>query len=101
LATVVAFGLGALISIGIVWVNEVLDASDTEFGLLVGCFGVGAVGGLLIRRDLRRDLRLIRASMRCAGRWCTGWGAAAGWVLHPPSMAECPPLEHGQWALPR
>jgi predicted MFS family arabinose efflux permease len=60
-AAVVAFGLGALFSIGIVWVNDVLDASDTEFGLLVACFGVGAAGGLLILRQLdRRDLALVR-----------------------------------------
>jgi hypothetical protein len=51
LAARVAFGLGALFSIGIVWV----DASDTEFDLLVGCVGVGAAGGLLILRELRRD----------------------------------------------
>ncbi|HYZ97905.1 MAG TPA: MFS transporter [Acidimicrobiales bacterium] len=60
-AAVVAFGLGALFSIGIVWVNEVLDATDTEFGLLVACFGVGAGGGLLILRQLgNRDLTLLR-----------------------------------------
>jgi hypothetical protein len=78
LAAGVAFGLGALFSIGIVWVNEVLDASD-----------VGAACGLLILRELRRDLRLICALTRCACRWSTGWGAAGGSVSHPPSMAEC------------
>jgi predicted MFS family arabinose efflux permease len=67
-AAVVAFGLGALFSIGIVWVNEVLDASDTEFGLLVACFGVGAAGGLLILRQIeRRDLALIRTLLVLLG----------------------------------
>ena len=41
-AAVVAFGLGALFSLGVVWVREVLGASDTQFGLLVACFGMGA-----------------------------------------------------------
>ncbi len=67
-AAVVAFGLGALFSIGIVWVNDVLGASDTEFGLLVACFGVGAAGGLLILRQLaRRDLALIRTLLILLG----------------------------------
>ncbi|MGH9191295.1 MAG: MFS transporter [Acidimicrobiales bacterium] len=68
MAAVVAFGLGALFSIGIVWVNDVLDASDTEFGLLVACFGVGAAGGLLILRQLdRRDLALVRTLLILLG----------------------------------
>ena len=67
-AAAVAFGLGALFSIGIVWVNDVLDASDTEFGLLVACFGVGAAGGLLILRQIeRRDLALVRTLLILLG----------------------------------
>jgi predicted MFS family arabinose efflux permease len=42
----VALGLGALFSLGIVFVREVLHASDAEFGVLIALFGVGAVGGL-------------------------------------------------------
>src|SRR4029453_18443042 len=45
-AAVVALGLGALFSIGILWVRDVLHASDPEFGLLVACFGVAAAGAL-------------------------------------------------------
>jgi MFS family permease len=45
-AAAVALGLGALFSLGIVFVNEVLDASETEFGVLIALFGVGAAGGL-------------------------------------------------------
>jgi MFS family permease len=42
----VALGLGALFSLGIVFVREVLHASDTEFGVLIALFGVGASIGL-------------------------------------------------------
>lgn len=42
----VALGLGALFSLGIVFVRDVLDASDAEFGWLIALFGVGAAAGL-------------------------------------------------------
>lgn len=42
----VALGLGALFSLGIVFVRDVLHASDTEFGVLIALFGVGAAMGL-------------------------------------------------------
>ena len=45
-ALAVALGLGALFSLGIVFVNDVLHASDTEFGVLIALFGVGAALGL-------------------------------------------------------
>jgi MFS family permease len=45
-AASVALGLGALFSVGIVFVREVLDASDTEFGWLIALFGAGAVIGI-------------------------------------------------------
>jgi MFS family permease len=67
-AACVAFGLGALFSIGIVWVQEVLDATDTQFGLLVACFGVGAGGGLLALRQLdRHDLATLRVALVAQG----------------------------------
>jgi MFS family permease len=67
-AAVVAFGLGALFSLGIVWVREVLGATDTQFGLLVACFGVGAGGGLLVLRLLhRRDLRTVTTALVIQG----------------------------------
>ena len=46
IAALVAFGLGALFSLGIVFVQDVLDASNTEFAVLVALFGVGAGVGL-------------------------------------------------------
>ncbi len=42
----VALGLGALFSVGIVFVQDVLHASETEFGILIALFGVGAGVGL-------------------------------------------------------
>jgi predicted MFS family arabinose efflux permease len=50
----VALGLGALFSLGIVFVRNVLHASDTEFGVLIALFGIGAGLGLLVLR-LRHD----------------------------------------------
>ena len=45
-AVAVALGLGALFSLGIVFVRDVLHASDAEFGVLIALFGVGAAAGL-------------------------------------------------------
>jgi MFS family permease len=45
-AAAVALGLGALFSLGIVFVREVLGASDAEFGWLIALFGAGAVLGI-------------------------------------------------------
>lgn len=45
-AGAVALGLGALFSLGIVFVDDVLHASEIEFGVLIALFGVGAAGGL-------------------------------------------------------
>ncbi|GLZ08498.1 hypothetical protein Acsp03_59640 [Actinomadura sp. NBRC 104412] len=47
---VVALGLGALFSVGVLFVRNVLHAGPFGFGLLVTMFGVGAVLGLLILR---------------------------------------------------
>ncbi|WP_433246507.1 MFS transporter [Actinomadura nitritigenes] len=45
---VVALGLGALFSLGVVFVKGVINAGQIGFGALVVCFGVGAVVGLLL-----------------------------------------------------
>ena len=65
----VALGLGALFSLGIVFVQEVLGASATEFGVLIALFGVGAVGGLgvLHRRRDRDALRETRRGVMTIG----------------------------------
>jgi MFS family permease len=55
-AAAVALGLGALFSLGIVFVREVLEASDTEFGWLIALFGAGAVLGIaLLQRSSGGD----------------------------------------------
>lgn len=67
-AGVVAAGLGALFSVGIIWVRDVLEASDTEFGLLVACFGVGAGLGLLALRSMPwRGLATVRLLLAAQG----------------------------------
>lgn len=67
-AGVVAAGLGALFSLGIIWVREVLGASDSDFGVLVACFGIGGVGGLLTLRAISwRGLDLIRLALASLG----------------------------------
>lgn len=47
-AVAVSLGLGALFSLGIVFVRDVLHASDAEFGLLIALFGAGAAAGLWV-----------------------------------------------------
>ncbi len=42
----VALGLGSLFSLGIIFVHDVLRASDAQFGALIALFGAGAAGGL-------------------------------------------------------
>jgi MFS family permease len=98
-AAAVAIGLGALFSLGIVFVREVLGASDTEFGVLIALFGVGALLGLLVLQ-LRRGhdaveetrfgvlaIGLIVTAFSLAGSvWmayigATAFGAAAAYAL--------------------
>lgn len=59
-AGAVALGLGALFSLGIVFVRQVLDASDTEFGFLIALFGVGAAAGLALLQMARQGDALAR-----------------------------------------
>lgn len=58
---VVALGLGALFSLGVVFVRNVLHAGPLEFGTLVLLFGVGALVGLLI---IHRRVRNLAAQVR-------------------------------------
>lgn len=52
----VALGLGALFSLGIALVREELEASNTQFGILIALFGAGAAVGLVTTRRLGTDL---------------------------------------------
>jgi predicted MFS family arabinose efflux permease len=50
--TTVTIGVGALFSVGITFVRNVLHANPGEFAALIACFGVGAAAGLGISRML-------------------------------------------------
>ena len=61
LAFAVACGLGALFSLGILFVRNVLHADDTSFSFLVALFGLGAAAGLLWLRVIGdRGLAFVR-----------------------------------------
>jgi hypothetical protein len=45
----VAVGLGALFSVGVLYVQQVLHSSPVQFGLMIAGFGVGGCLGLLLR----------------------------------------------------
>ncbi len=68
-ALAVSMGLGALFSLGIVFVRDVLNASDAEFGVLIALFGVGAVLGLVVLQRLPSGnlLARTRAGVLCIG----------------------------------
>ncbi|MFB3737953.1 MAG: MFS transporter [Candidatus Velamenicoccus archaeovorus] len=68
-AAVVTLGIGALFSVGITFVRQVLDASDVQFGVLIALFGVGAALGLGVLQLLREreQLRVVRVSVAVLG----------------------------------
>jgi predicted MFS family arabinose efflux permease len=98
-AFAVALGLGALFSLGIVFVREVLNASDAEFGVLIALFGVGAALGLGVLqlrrgRDPLNETRLgvaviggivalfsLATSVWLAFAGAAAFGAAAAYAL--------------------
>jgi dTMP kinase len=53
-----ALGVGALFSLGIVFVRDLLGASDAQFGGMIALFGVGAAAGLGLLSG-RRDADLL------------------------------------------
>lgn len=63
----IVLGLGALFSLGIVFVENVLGASQTQFGVLIALFGVGAMTGLGLTK-FRPENRL--ADMRLGVMLC-------------------------------
>jgi len=68
-ALAVSLGLGALFSLGIVFVRDVLHASDAEFGVLIALFGVGAVIVLVVLQRLPPGdlLARTRVGVACIG----------------------------------
>jgi MFS family permease len=65
----VMLGAGALFSLGIVYVTEVLGAGPVEFGFLIAIFGVGAAGavGLVQTREEGVTIHLIRGGVAMMG----------------------------------
>jgi MFS family permease len=65
----VALGLGSLFSVGVVYVRDVLKASDASFGVLIAMFGVGAAAGLVILRGLKGadSLATVRVAVLIQG----------------------------------
>lgn len=63
----VALGVGALFSVGVVFVEDVLAASPTEFGVLIALFGVGAGGGLALSRLAVDRIRQVRVGIAAQG----------------------------------
>ena len=77
---VVALGLGALFSLGVVFVRDVLHAGPVGFGALVALFGVGAAAGLGLQARTgggRSLLGTIRLSTAAQGTVIATMGAIA------------------------
>ncbi len=67
-AATVTLGIGALFSVGVTFVEKVLRASPTEFGVLIALFGVGAALGLAAHRWGRVDrLQQVRVGLLLVG----------------------------------
>ncbi|MGH9212539.1 MAG: MFS transporter [Acidimicrobiales bacterium] len=74
-----SLGIGALFSLGIVFVRDVLDASDAQFGVLIALFGLGAVGGLGVLQTLRGSrFAVMRAAIALQGIVVVSMSAAPG-----------------------
>jgi MFS family permease len=77
-AATAAIGLGALFSLGVVFVRDVLDATDSQFGVLIALFGVGAAGGLVLLRSVAVSLATVRATVLVQGALIAGLSFAPG-----------------------
>jgi MFS family permease len=76
-ATTAALGIGALFSLGIVFVRDVLGATDAEFGVLIAMFGVGAAGGVGIVRNAADDrVRIVGRALAIQGLVIAGMSLA-------------------------
>jgi MFS family permease len=65
---IIALGLGTLFSVGILFIQQVLHASDSQFSWLVALFGVGAAVGLAILHLGRlKGVRVVRFGVMAQG----------------------------------
>jgi dTMP kinase len=88
-ALVTALGLGALFSLGVVFVHDVLGASTLEFAVLIALFGIGAGFGVAaLNAAGRPDVGTVRFCIAAQGvvvaamsQVPTIWAAFLGAVL--------------------
>lgn len=72
-AVIIALGLGTLFSVGILFIRQVLHASDSQFSWLVAMFGVGAAIGLAVLHLGRlRGVRVVRFGVITQGAIIAG-----------------------------
>jgi hypothetical protein len=65
---IIALGLGTLFSVGILFIQQVLHASDSQFSWLVALFGVGAAVGLAVLHLGRlKGVRVVRFGVMTQG----------------------------------
>ncbi len=63
-------GGGALFSVGVVYVHEVLRGNDTQFGFLMALFGLGMLAGIIglqFLTRLRAKWFIFKLGLLCAG----------------------------------
>jgi dTMP kinase len=76
-AAVAALGIGSLFSLGIVFIRNVLGASNVEFGVLVALFGVGAGAGLGVLHLLGwKGVRIVGLAVAAQGAVIAGMSLA-------------------------
>jgi dTMP kinase len=68
-AATVTLGIGALFSVGVKFVRQVLGATDAQFGILIALFGAGAAAGLGVLQTVKRreQLMVVRVSIALQG----------------------------------
>jgi hypothetical protein len=91
-ARLAALGLGSLFSLGIIFVRQVLGASNTQFGFLVALFGVGAAIGLAVIQWRRLGgVRVMRLSLAVQGAVVAGMSLSPGTQFALGGPSERPP----------
>jgi dTMP kinase len=78
-ALAASVGIGALFSLGVVFVRDVLGASSAQFGALIALFGLGAVAGLVVLQGLEASrFAVLRGGVAAQGLVVALMSAAPG-----------------------